>query len=139
MGIFEWHGENVKKKIRELAHAEEERCATRLRNRVEAYAPVDTGRLKASVKRYQSKRGKDFGYTVFAGDAPGGFNLQMLPRRTKYWRRFAFYALWVERGTKGRFTSSGRYTGTMRAKRFMRKAINIEKKIFFDKLSKEIK
>lgn len=147
----EWYQKEAIDFMRSITSREEERCAERLLRRVERLVPVGDyqtpgasnmaialafnamprrrkfisrqripGTLKRTIRKYASKFKKDGGYTVFAGDD------------------VAYYALWVERGTGERFTRSGRYTGRGPARRFMRKAINEEKKVFIQNLEKVI-
>ena len=78
------------------------------------------GALRRSIRLYRSRfyRG---GWTVFAGDY------------------VAWYAWIVERGTTERLhRKTGRFVGKMPAKKYMRKAITSEKRIFMYHLKKRL-
>ena len=117
---IEWDQSKAMAAAQKITDAATKNTATRLQRRVERYVPVDTGRLKASIRQYKSKFPRG-GYAIFAGGND------------------AHYGMYVEYGTGDRITNGGRYTGRMKARKFMRKAINEEKNAFFAQLEKEFK
>jgi HK97 gp10 family phage protein len=117
---MEWDQSKAMAAAEKITDAATKSTAQRLQRRVERYVPIDTGRLKASIRQYKSKFARG-GYAVFAGGNE------------------AFYGMFVEYGTGDRITNGGRYTGRMKANKFMRKAINEEKRAFFAQLEKEFK
>ena len=153
---IEWDQSKAMAAAQKITDAATKNTATRLQRRVERYVPVDTGRLKASIRQYKSKflRG---GYAIFAG---GGAGVAMSPadtgriasasaeakkwglkgKKARWTRQLSggtYYGLFVEYGTGDRVTNGGRYTGRMKARKFMRRAINEEKNAFFAQLKKD--
>jgi len=116
---LDWHGEDLKKRVSEVAKANVLKSAVKIKKNAFGLAPVDTGGYRESIE-YKTWNNKGvFGAYVESGE-PG---LEHLAR-------------FIELGTPGEFYTGGSYKGQKRtpipAKPHLRPALNQEKKAFLN-------